>query len=109
MRMSKRAYVLAIIAMAVLGIVGACARADNTEGPSSAQVQKVENILAGLEPNSVVDEFQLVLAEHTEQLTANCMAAHNFLYRPKDPHSLVDTVTDTDFASLDYARKYGSG
>jgi hypothetical protein len=109
MRMLKRRYTLVVIATAVVGVAGACTRAGNTESPQSAQVQKIENILAEIEPNSVADEFQLALTEHTERLTASCMAAHDFLYRPKDPHGLVDIVTDTDFASVDYAREYGFG
>jgi hypothetical protein len=104
---------LPVITIAVVGSVGACARADNATSPPSTQAQtpaqKVENILANLEPNSVGDEFQLALAGHIERLTADCMAKHDFQYQARDPRSLVDIVTDIDSASLDYAQKYGFG
>jgi hypothetical protein len=110
--MLARRYVVSIVVMAVIGGVGACTRTDTADtagGQPSAQIQNAENVLAGLVPNNVADKFQLDLAEHIEQFIVDCMAAYDFTYRPKDPHSLVDVETDTDFASVDYARTYGFG
>jgi hypothetical protein len=73
------------------------------------QVSRAESILAELEPNSAGDEHRLALADQAEKLTATCMADNRFRYLPKDPHALVDVATDTDFSSVDYARRYGFG
>jgi hypothetical protein len=107
-----RRYALSIIAMAVVAGAGGCTHTgtSNTAGASpSSQVRHVEDVMAELVPNSVADQFRLNLADHTEHLISDCMASHGFTYEPTDPHSLVDVTTDTDFASLTYARTYGFG
>lgn len=108
-----RAYALSLIALTVVVSAGACThtRTSNTSGvsPPSSQVTHAEDVMAELVPNSIVDQFRLDLAAHTERLISDCMASHRLRYEPKDPHSLVDVTTDTDFASLSYARTYGFG
>jgi hypothetical protein len=109
--MLARRCLLPIAAMVIAGGVCGCTRAstDTARGLPSEQVRNAEDVLAGLVPNDVADKFQLDLTAHTEQFIADCMATYGFTYQPKDPHSLVDIVTDTDFTSLDYARAYGFG
>lgn len=99
--------------VAGIGLVialGAAACGGSTQPPPlSARGQQLTRILAGLAPKSVSDQFELGMAGRQQQLDAACMAAHHLRYIPRDPHSLVDTVTETDFSSLAYAQTYGFG
>ena len=105
-------HLVTLVAVAVVACAGGCASAGtgNTHSvPVPARVRHAEDVLAGIAPNADADTFQLGLAARAEQLIVGCMATGGFTYRPKDPRSLVDVTTDTDFASLDYARTYGFG
>lgn len=119
---TRHAWVFVVVVMT--GVAGACTRSGGAGSTAPAQavsaqtrtasaspgdIRKAEDILAELEPNGAADKFRLDLARQTEELIADCMAVHGFRYRPKDPRTLVDTITDTDFASLNYARIYGFG
>jgi hypothetical protein len=75
----------------------------------AARAAHLEDILAGVAPDRDADQFELDLAGRKENLIATCMAGHQMTYQPRDPHSVVDTVTNTDFASKDYAAQYGFG
>lgn len=111
--MYARRCALIVLTVAACSVAAACTGGGNTDQTAfratPEQIRKAESILAELEPNAVGDEFRLALADQAEHLTATCMADHRFRYLPKDPHTLVDVVTDTDFSSPDYANRYGFG
>jgi hypothetical protein len=98
------------VGLVVLGAVAACSGGDGTEAPDvAARAAHLEAILSGAAPDRDADQFELDLAARKEKLIAACMAEHNLSYRPRDPRSLADVVTNTDFASRDYAAEYGFG
>ncbi|MEU3465554.1 hypothetical protein ABZ721_37155 [Streptomyces sp. NPDC006733] len=66
-------------------------------------------ILAGLLPNADDNAFDLDRAANSERLVASCMTEAGFSYTPKNPHSLVDTADNTDFAGTTYAKEHGFG
>ena len=104
----RGATVITGIALAVA--LGAAACGGGTQSASlSARGHEMTNILAGIAPKSASDQFELDMATRQQQLDVTCMAAHQLHYIARDPHSLVDTVTETDFTSLDYAKTYGFG
>jgi hypothetical protein len=106
-----RAHRIASVAGIALAVVmGAAACGGGTPSPPlSARGQQSASILAGLLPKSESDQFELEMAGRQQQLDAACMAAHQLAYVPRDPRSLIDTVTETDFTSLAYAKTYGFG
>jgi hypothetical protein len=96
--------------LVVLCAVAACSSGGGAEAPDvAARAAHLEDILAGVAPDRDADQFELDLAARKENLLATCMAGHNLTYQPRDPHSVVDVVTNTDFASKDYAARYGFG
>jgi len=100
---------LGLAAIGVFGAVVACSGGDSTEGAARARANRLEDILAGALPERDADRFELDLAARKEFLLAECMADSGLAYEARDPHSLVDVVTNTDFSSIDYAREYGFG
>jgi hypothetical protein len=95
------AVVLALVA-------GACARSAPSPGAAS-QARQLERILSGAATDAEADEFELRLAAHKSQLAADCMVREGYKYTPPNPRAVVDTTTNTDFASLPYAKEYGFG
>jgi hypothetical protein len=97
--------------LAVLCAVAACSPHGGGAEASdvAARAAHLEDILAGVVPDREADQFELDLASRKENLIATCMTGHNMSYQPRDPHSVVDVVTNTDFASKDYAAQYGFG
>ena len=100
-----------LVALAIAG--GVCVAYNHADAtglrPASPQVRAAEDVYAGLAPNSTSDAFELGTVSRREQLMGECMSARGLTYRPKDPRGLVDVVTNSDFTSLDYARRYGFG
>ncbi|MBO1416416.1 hypothetical protein [Streptomyces sp. FH025] len=113
MSTSKRILVLALAVAAALGGTATVfvMRSGTTEltPAQTAQARRLTLALAGVLPRSEDAQFDLDLATRTEQLIAGCMPARGFQYVPKNPRSLVDTETSTDFSSLEYAQKHGFG
>jgi hypothetical protein len=99
--------------LAVLGLVlgaAACGSGGTRPpGPANPHALRLERILAGEVPDSTADRYELDLAGRQESLTAACMTAARLRYRPRSPDEIVDTQTNTDFGSLDYAKRYGFG
>ncbi|HEY2694707.1 MAG TPA: hypothetical protein VGJ45_04505 [Pseudonocardiaceae bacterium] len=108
MRPHRAALMAGAGLVAVLG-AAACAGGSTPPPHLSAHGQQLSRILAGLEPKSVADQFELAMTARQQQLDVSCMAAHHLRYLAQDPDNLVDTVTETDFSSLDYAKTYGFG
>ncbi|MFD9062684.1 hypothetical protein ACFVZ3_14315 [Kitasatospora purpeofusca] len=80
------------------------------ESPAQAvQARRLELILAGVLPQSENNRFNTELAARAEELIAACMSGKGFQYTAKNPRSLVDTTTSTDFSSLTYAQSNGFG
>ncbi len=97
--------------LVLLCAVAACSPSGGgAEGPDvAARAAHLEDILAGVAPDREADQFELDLAGRKESLIAACMTGHGMTYQPRDPRSVVDTTTNTDFASKDYAAQYGFG
>ncbi|MER5636451.1 hypothetical protein ABT095_05815 [Kitasatospora sp. NPDC002227] len=113
--MSKPKKVLLWSLAAVVLLAGAgwfyTARSGAT-GPTpaeAAQARRLEAVLAGLLPQSESNRFNSELAARTERLIADCMRDKGLQYFPKDPLSLTDPETSTDFSSLAYAQTHGFG
>ncbi|MEV7783376.1 hypothetical protein [Kitasatospora sp. NPDC088351] len=113
MSTSKKVLVLALAAAVVLGgtVTVFVMRSGATEltPAQTTQAHRLTLALAGVLPRSEDAQFNLDLAARTEQLIADCMPAHGLHYVPKNPRSLIDTETSTDFSSLEYAQKHGFG
>ncbi|MFJ9953661.1 hypothetical protein [Kitasatospora sp. NPDC091207] len=109
----NRSLLLVLVAVVLLGGAGAvyALRSDATEETpvQAAQARRLTLILAGLIPKSEGSRFDLELAARSEGLIAACMSTKGLQYIPKDPRSLVDTETSTDFSSLVYAQGKGFG
>jgi hypothetical protein len=106
-------------ALVTMGVASGCA-AGHAHVPSPvppspassqalANAKQLELILAGIAGDAANDKFNLALTSRAQSLISVCMASHDLTYVPRDPRTIVDTVTDSDFASMPYAEKYGFG
>lgn len=115
--MQRRILVLpvALAVAAAVGVVSSCTSsaghnpASALTAPQHARADRLVLILAGLLPNAEDNAFDLEKAADSERRVASCMTEAGFSYTPKNPHSLVDTADNTDFASASYARTHGFG
>lgn len=102
-------YVAAVVAVVVIaGVVVICSMGGD-DTPSGAYTAQFELSMAGLLPKDTSDALNLRLVDREQHLVADCMHHGSFQYAPVDPHSVIDTTTETDFTSLSYAQRYGFG
>lgn len=104
--------VAAVAAVVITGVVVIRATGgDDTPRPtpSGAYANQLELSMAGLLSKDASDALNLRLADREQHLAADCMHHNSLQYTPVDAHSIIDTTTETDFASLSYAQNYGFG
>jgi hypothetical protein len=111
-----RIYIMLVVGVAaVTFFVGGAAMPHRnggdalSSGTATSPLTPFELNVAGLLPKTSADASNLELVRREQQLIADCMRQHHFIYHPVEPRSIVDTTTETDFTSAAYAHQYGFG